>query len=287
MPDVVPPPKRVNERPSQARSKTGLKASIALCTSAAQPPAEDDDPFAWRKMRLFLTPGGKLPQGVGRLAVFHGRGQAQQNGPLAPVEARQLFANALNPLEGVAGAQQGAAGGGRPPRRSKPSAAADASPGGSQRRINCANGLQGLVGLLDEQMQQGPAGPGPGKIHAGFDLLAAAVDRIADHRRRQARHGIVGHVGDFEFEVAQQRHRRGGVHGDRLMKQLAGLGFVVADPALRQRAQASPRLFADGAGRFQRSAAFEILLGCADGPSAFRPGPGRGRARRLDAAWPA
>ena len=158
------------------------------------------------------------------------------------------------------------------PGAAMPSAAADASLGGSQRRINCATASSGLVGLLDEEMEQGAARPSPGKVHAGFDLLATAVDRIADHRRRQAGHGIVGHVGDFEFEVARQRHRRGGVHGDRLMKQPAGLGFVVAHPAFGQAHTTFPRLCADGAGRFQRAAAFEILPAARTVPVHFHQG---------------
>ena len=272
MPAVVPPPKRVNERPSHARSKTGLKASIALCTSAVQPPDRMTILSSGRKMRLSLTPGRQLSQCVGRLAVFRGRGQAEQNGALAPVEARQLFTNALHPLEGVAGAQQRAAGGGRPPRRSKILRGGRWVAGRLAKANQLPNGFEGFVRLLDQKMEQGAAGPGPGKIYAGFDLLAAAVDRVADHRRRQACNGIVGHMGDFEFEVAQQRHRRGGVYGNRLMKQTRGLWSRRRVPSFPPAHTTFPRLFADGRRPLQEIGGLRDTPGCADDPNAFRPG---------------
>ena len=151
-------------------------------------------------MRLSLTPGRQLSQCVGRLTVFHSRSQTEQDGALAPVEARQLFTNALHPLESVAGAQQRAAGGGRLSAGSKPIRGWRLA-GRLAKLDQLPDGCQGFVRFLDQKMEQGAAGPCPGKIYAGFDLLAAAVDRIADHRRRQACNGIVGHMGDFKFEV--------------------------------------------------------------------------------------
>ena len=108
---------------------------------------------------------------------------------MAPVESRQFFPNALNPLERIAGAHKRAAGGGKPPRQSNILVGRWVA-GRLAKANQLPNGFECFVRLLNQQMQQGPAGPGPRKIYAGFDLLAATLNRVADHWRSKARNGI-------------------------------------------------------------------------------------------------